>query len=449
MPVTVDPRVELMSIVFRLAGNPEYQKGRVDAYTNDVETHFGPWREHNLVKMARSLRKSSGVSYDAVMDYAVHLTAELEPVLPFSSLAQSLDGRWRPKAASAFQRELKRFAQDTDFPAFFAAHQPLYSAAVVCMQDVVRQHGHLDWFDRFFGAAPGARFNLILGMLNGGNCYGARTAFDGQAEELYCILGVWSTDDQGRPSFNQGMLATVAHEFCHAYVNPLVYQHKAQLRKSGTQLYARVAARMREQAYGTWSTMMHESLVRASVVCYLRTHEGEQAAEREIARQVDSRHFLWMPELVDLLTEYEAQREIYPDFASFFPRIIRFFDDYTPGFVNTMQAKTQHAPRIVSMHPRNGATDVDPGLDTLSIRFSERMHGGYSFVGGGPHYPQTLGKPRYHPDHKTISLQVKLKPNWTYEFWLNRGQYRSFRNEKGIPLEPVHVRFSTGPHPEK
>ena len=37
--VVVEPRVELMSIIFRLAGNREYNLGRVDSYTNDVEKH--------------------------------------------------------------------------------------------------------------------------------------------------------------------------------------------------------------------------------------------------------------------------------------------------------------------------------------------------------------------------------------------------------------------------
>ena len=35
--VTVDPRVELVSIIFRLAGHQEYNQGRVDSYTDDVE----------------------------------------------------------------------------------------------------------------------------------------------------------------------------------------------------------------------------------------------------------------------------------------------------------------------------------------------------------------------------------------------------------------------------
>jgi hypothetical protein len=35
--VRVDPRVELVSVIFQLAGNPEYHQGRVPEYTRDVD----------------------------------------------------------------------------------------------------------------------------------------------------------------------------------------------------------------------------------------------------------------------------------------------------------------------------------------------------------------------------------------------------------------------------
>ena len=39
--VIVDPRVELMSVIFRLAGNPEYNQARVKSYAQDAENLFG------------------------------------------------------------------------------------------------------------------------------------------------------------------------------------------------------------------------------------------------------------------------------------------------------------------------------------------------------------------------------------------------------------------------
>src|SRR5262249_1702982 len=45
--VTVDPRVELLSIIFHLAGNPEYNQAQVRSYADDVTTHFGPFKDHD------------------------------------------------------------------------------------------------------------------------------------------------------------------------------------------------------------------------------------------------------------------------------------------------------------------------------------------------------------------------------------------------------------------
>ena len=38
------------------------------------------------------------------------------------------------------------------------------------------------------------------------------------------------------------------------------------------------------------------------------------------------RGFAWTPELAALLAEYETQREQYPNFTAFMPRIVTFFN---------------------------------------------------------------------------------------------------------------------------
>jgi hypothetical protein len=51
--IGVDPRVELFSVLFRLAGAPEYQQGRVPAYAQTVDAWFAPYRNHDVVQYAR------------------------------------------------------------------------------------------------------------------------------------------------------------------------------------------------------------------------------------------------------------------------------------------------------------------------------------------------------------------------------------------------------------
>ena len=49
----VDERVELLSIVFHLAGNPEYNMGRLDGYTGEIDRYFGPYKQHAAVVLAK------------------------------------------------------------------------------------------------------------------------------------------------------------------------------------------------------------------------------------------------------------------------------------------------------------------------------------------------------------------------------------------------------------
>ena len=102
------------------------------------------------------------------------------------------------------------------------------------------------------------------------------------------------------------------------------------------------------------------------------------------------------------------------------------------------------APTVLSIHPPNGATDVDPGTTVITVVFNRPMaDGSWSVVGGGPHFPETMGPPSYDDERRVFSLPVKLKPGWTYRFMLNSDHFTSFRSADGVPLKPVDVTFTT------
>lgn len=444
--VAVDPRVELMSIIFRLAGHPEYNQGRVESYTNDVERHFGAQRDHAVVKLARDLRRTRGVSYDACMSLAVHIgdASRLDERIPFDPHPEALDERWTVSDAREFLRLARQFQRETRFADFFDDHADLYQTAVSRMQKVLTTKGKLEWFDEFFGTRPEASFTLALGMLNGPACYGPRMrAADGR-EELYCVLGVWETDRKGMPRFEKSMLNTVVHEFCHSYTNSLVDKYESDLESAGERIFPYVEEAMKRQAYGNWKTRMYESLVRGCVVRYTFASEGFGTARKAVQYQVDHK-FLWMGELSNLLADYERERGRYPTLDAFFPRIVAFFDQQADTLVPKLQAEDAKRPKVISMTPPNGATDVDPGLKALVIRFDRPMTvGSFSIVGGGPHFPEITRQVAYDSTGKVLTVPVKLEPEWSYEFWLNSDRFTNFRSRDGEPLAPIHMTFQTG-----
>lgn len=327
--VRVDPRVELMSLIFRLSGNPEYNQNRLPFYIQDVEEYFGKFRNHDAAQMAKQLRQSRGVSFDAVMSMAIHVkdVDSMAERVPLDPAPASWDIRWTVEDTRKFQRASRSFVKDARFNAFFDAHKDLYRVAESRMKKVLSDYRVVGWFDRFFGAKSDASFTVILGMMNGGACYGPRVVFPNGREELYCVLGVWLKDRKGLPRFDKSVLPTVVHEFCHSYVNPLVNLHADDLENAGQRIFSSVEDAMRRQAYPGWRTMMYESLVRACVVRYRLAREGEAAAEQQIVRE-NTNMFFWIRGLSDLLGEYEVHRSHYPNLDSFFPEIVNFFNSY-------------------------------------------------------------------------------------------------------------------------
>ena len=444
--VAVDPRVELMSIIFRLAGNPEYGGGRVRSYVDDVEEHFGEFRNHAVIKLARRLRGTRGVSYDAVMSMAVHLSDayEVGEKVPFDPHPKSLDKRWTVDDAREFLSAARQFVKDTKFEEFIEKHRPIYETAESRMTAVLGEHAHLAWFDEFFGSRPGARFALALGMLNGGQCYGPHCDAPDGTQDLYCVLGVWLTDDGGLPRFNSDVLETVVHEFCHSYTNPIVDRHEDELLRAGEKIFPHVARAMKRQAYGTWKTLMYESLVRACTVRYTLECEGQTAAEAVIRAQ-EQRQFAWVRGLSDLLGEYEADRARYPTLEAFSGRIVEFFDAYAAGLPEQPSGSDAPPPRIVSIAPADKATEVDPGLKEIKVTFDRPMQDkSWSMVGGGPNFPEITGRCGYDSSKTAWTVPVKLKPNWEYSYRLNSGKFQSFQSREGVPLKPVTVTFETG-----
>lgn len=56
-PPKVDERVELLSIVFRLADCNEYSSKRFKLYTDKIDTHFSAYKNHELIQFIQQIRE--------------------------------------------------------------------------------------------------------------------------------------------------------------------------------------------------------------------------------------------------------------------------------------------------------------------------------------------------------------------------------------------------------
>ncbi len=447
LQVRVDHRTELMSIVFRLAGASEYcQPQSYSPYGKEVDQYFAPFKNHPAVQMAGQLRADRGISYNAPMSLAQHLkdTTSFAELVPLDPRPARLDDRWRPVEAREFVGKLKDFARISKFNEFAAKHDDLYKQTEKRMKEFVAGRDYVKWFDSYFGARAKAEFVIVVNLINGPANYGSSVEFPDGAEIISPVIGADSFDDEGIPFFKDYISGLIVHEFCHSYTNPLVRKYAKQLEPPASRMFKYCGREMTSQHYGSWEGLMNESFVRSVVVRHCLSTDGLKAARKQ-ADNDHGRGFIWIWEMAEVLGEYEKNREKYADFEAFMPRIVKFFDEYSVKYEAQAKLTAAKAPIVVSMTPANGAKDVDPDTKAIVVVFDKpMMDKSWAVVGGGPDFPEIAGELSYDIACKVLTIPVKLKPDWSYKFWLNYGQYTSFRSQDGGILEPVAVTFETG-----
>ncbi|MDX1396588.1 MAG: DUF4932 domain-containing protein [Gemmatimonadota bacterium] len=325
--IEVDERVELMGVLFRLGGRGEYDMTQVPGWADGVDEYFSPHADHAAVEMAKRLAGPYGVGFFVPMNLAVHVTMPpaLEERVPLES-SGSLHRTWatHPDSTRAFLELARAFARDSRFDRFMDGQRQVVDSTEARLRRLVGDAIDVAWFEGFWGGDAAADFVLVPGLLNGRASYGVDYEGPHEEREFFAITGVTDVDAAGMPVFDPDFAGTIVHEFNHSFVNPLVDRHRAELQEVGEPLYETVAEAMRALRYGSWESMMLESLVRAAVVRYVADHEGEDAAAEESRAQVEA-GFVWTPELVDLLQRYEDRRDAYPAMDSFMPAIVAFF----------------------------------------------------------------------------------------------------------------------------
>jgi hypothetical protein len=434
-----DPRVELMSILFRLAGNKEYHECRIPRYDQAIDRYFARYRDHEAVQLARSL----GIGFEAPMKIAAYVrdVRTLDERVPFDLPSVHLFEHWDAGKTRVFLSAARRFAAESHFEGFLKSQQPLYEATNARLQAFLRDKADLGWFNRFFGSAAPARFAIVPGLANGAASYAARVTDQSGAQEIYAIPGVAKVDAEGLPVFDSDWGARMAHEIAHTYANPAVAKFSAGMEQAAGRIYEAVAPAMQRQSYGTPRTMLNESLARAVTIEYAAEHDGPQAAQTLIGEE-NSRSFFWMSGLVDLLETYRKGREQYPTFDRFMPQVVGFFEE---AGASIHELTDRQQPKVVSTSIADGAREVDPGVTEITICFSMPMSR------SGPGRSAEASGGRFDETGTALAMPVTLEPERDYAIPLRWSGGQSFVGANGVPLADKTLRFRTSaaPGPEQ
>jgi len=329
IPVYVDPAVELICTIYRLAGLNQYTAHDLPPYIYEVEERFGPWRDHRAVGLARDLWENRRLTGSAPVALAIYLTPppELEGRVPLSPLPADLDSRWTPETVSTFLEAAREFSLDSDFMEFFSNKEDYYRRSVENLNDALMDQDITGWLQDFFGQEPDG-YTIIVGMQTGYGNYGlSRIRADG-SQEFVSVMGANSPSlFGGIPRFTAWwVIPTIVHEFAHSFVNPFVFENEEALRPISERLFPSHRAQMMSQGYSTWAHLAFEYLVRASVNQYLQDRSDRKGLDARFEADLDQ-GFPGIHLLTERLGEYQANRDRYPTLTEFLPRIVDCFEE--------------------------------------------------------------------------------------------------------------------------
>lgn len=434
----VDNRVELLSIVFRLAESAPYNSERFGLYTEKIKKHFEPYKNHKLIKFVKEL-KTHDIGAAAFM--AVSLDESLNPRIDFSDSIP--DKCWGKENAYKFVKLLKEFYTDANCKEFFNENKNLFREAENRYLPLYKQID-LNWFSSFFGSVPNDEFKIIIALGNGGQNYGPHVQLANNKREVYTIMGVWATDSLGMAIFpEKEYFLNPIHEFSHSFVNHLVDKNIKALEESGKKLFEPVQEKMERQNYGHWTIMIYESLIRASVIKYMKDHKySDLDVKKEINHQLNL-GYLWIEDLLAAIEEYDSKRTEYPTLESYMTILIDAFQTYSKKIDKYRKEVDLKRPKVVSINEfSNKDKNVSSSLRHITINFDKPLSGDGISIGYGKQNdacPKFKGY-KYSEDKKTITIEWELEKNKDYDFVLLGF---NFITEEGFSLNDYTISFKT------
>lgn len=434
LDVRVDPRIELLTIVYRLAEAGEFsQPSSESPYSKRVDAYFAKYKTHPAVLAAAKVREEDGISFNAVTNLAVHLkdTKSLGELVPFEPVPGRWDPRWKPAVARAFVKELKRFVEDTRFNDFVASESTFYKKAVGGMRKLVAKYPVDRWLPPFYGVAPKKKPFAIVGLLCGGGNYGMSVEFPDKSLLMCPVLGAHSFDPEGIPQYDVSSVATVVHEFSHAYVNDLVEPYVPRLKPIIEKYTPTLADVWWAGAYEGAATIAYESFVRGVESYMVRKHLPAKDALEVLIDQRSS-GFLWTSDLDEALDQYASNRAKFKTLRDFLPVWIEVFEKAA----REPEQLYGRCPKVTGVETEFGELDADHQSVKVTVRFDQPMMTDKRGFNMEPAGYEVIEKTHYAADSLSLSLTLKIQKGTEYTVHLNRFG-RGYVSETGYPVLPV------------
>ncbi|MGN1221284.1 MAG: DUF4932 domain-containing protein [Candidatus Cryptobacteroides sp.] len=387
-----DECIDLMAVVWRLAGAMEYSSSDWEEYDSCIDEYFKPYADHPAVQLAKEYRKS-GVGYDAVVSYGAFLEIDADGNIGFDkSVVNNVDDRWTSRMQTTMLESLQAFYNDTDFHKWYETTEVFREMA---MEEFSKLAAGVDksWFTSFFSTTEMPKFRITVAPIIGCNNYGLSAITSDGNTILSPVMGSLSFD-------------ILIHEFCHPYCNPVIDNIFGRISFNARRFFKMEKALLGLQAYSSVKTMMYETLVRASVIKYLAAHDAGTDVQALVMEQVRNGFPIVKP-LVENMKPGWTENDI-----------VKIVKGYS---VKKYRAEMQeYEKNLVHFHCNieDGVKNIPAGDLQFTIEFDRPMKEDISIFMTEYDFPE-LKDYSWSEDQKTLTFNFVVSPSTTYGLHIN------------------------------
>ncbi len=427
---TVDERMELTGIVFKIAGIEEYVNNMPPQYSDAVDKWFEKYADHELFRFIKEMRQERGLALAGIAASAPYLVINDDGIHDSNIKSGSdIDGRWTDENWSKYVGLLDDFYHKSKFHDFFISQTEFYTTLMEQM-DMHLENIDTTWFHSFFGSYEPPV--VYASPCNGPNnyCFSDPTL----SEDGYGIsIGV-SYDPK----------TSLLHEMCHRYTGfstdyyPRVKDAMSRIFETGY-----VVRKFWDNHYGTGETVFNEWITNLAVAMYIKEHDNTQALRNFTAIQRIWKGYIWMPRAVEFMENFYVDRDQYRLFEDFMPRICEFMNYITmmDNWEKIVKEDHPSKPYITNIYPVDCSSLIEySNIDAVRITFSEPMNTfaiGFNGLYPSENTPFNIYS-AYWEDDRTLVIplfkNVDIEDR-VYRIILNKDMYQNSRTLECIEYD--------------
>ena len=330
--VIADPRLEIIGIICRLAGYEgftNYYQGEA-TYTTQVDSFFAKYKDEKVVVTAKSF-KDRGIDAPAMISLAYHINPDFSgTVIDFEPFPVTLNEKWkkiRTKEIYNFIKNTHDFLIKTNYSRLRILNKPTLLSSVGYFLKDFEDFAIPQFADEFFGKNVFDKKVISVNMI-------CPLLF------AYDIV----TDREGKTTayttvYSNCYISNMTMTYFTNYLQESVDEHWETVKDKFTNIILYYSKKMYPDKYKEYEKKLRESINSSTFAQYLgdfiyleylRSPIYENAKKREgfltyeyFYGELEKTYSAeWFYQVGELTAEYANNRDKYPSFKVFFPKLV-------------------------------------------------------------------------------------------------------------------------------